>query len=352
MNFDFSDEQRMLADHARQFLSETCTPERLREHITSGAEYDAELWQQMIELGWPALTIPEAAGGLGMGALELCVLAEEVGRTVAPTPFFSTVCLGAEILKRSAAAEAAELLGEVAVGEAIIAVDLQNTGLQLEAGVVSGTLKAVAYGTCANYLIACASGSVVLVDTAAAGVATRRLQPGIDDVISFSAVTLSAVPCVELAAGDEAATLVETVLNQAAVLTAFEQIGGAEVATFMARDYTLERYAFGRQIGGYQALKHRLANMMVKIELARSNAYYGAWAMETAAPELAYAAAVARLSATEAYEFAAEESLHLHGGIGYTWEANCQFYYKRARLLAMSIGNTAFWSERLLAVAE
>lgn len=348
MNFDFSDEQRMLADHARQFLSETCTHERLRTHISSGAEYDAELWQQMIELGWPALSIPEDCGGLGMGALELCVLAEEVGRTVAPTPFFSTVCLGAEVLKRADVAAATELLGKIAGGEAIVAVDLQSTGLSLQGTAVSGTLKAVAYGTCANYLIACADGAVVLVDTAAAGVETARLKPGMDEVISFSSIILDNAPAVILASGDAATALVETVLNQAAVLTAFEQVGGTEVSIYMARDYTLERYCFGRQIGGYQAVKHRLATMLIKLELARSNAYYGAWAMETGAAELPFAAAVARISATEAYEFAAEESLQLHGGIGYTWEANCHFYYKRARLLAMNLGNTAFWSERLL----
>jgi acyl-CoA dehydrogenase len=110
-----------------------------------------------------------------------------------------------------------------------------------------------------------------------------------------------------------------------------------------------ERHAFGRPIGGYQAVKHKLADMTVKTELARSNAWFGAWALADGPAQLDMAAAAARISATEALDYAAQECLHLHGGIGYTWEANCHFYYTRARLLASALGNSAEWGERLLA---
>ncbi|MDX1506537.1 MAG: acyl-CoA dehydrogenase family protein [Spongiibacter sp.] len=356
MNFDFSEDQRMLAEHARKFLSEACDAERLRRHIESGEAYDKALWSQMVELGWPAISIPEEQGGLGMGALELCVLMEELGRVLAPTPFFSTVCLGAEVLRRCAGGESTELLGSIALGEAIIAVDLDSKGLSVnDNGTVSGKLPAVAYASSANYLIAAAEQGgderLVLVAMSADGVQTEALPEGVDELASYQKVMLTEAPAEVLANGGAAREIAQVVADQAAVLTAFEQVGGSEVACFMARDYVLERFTFGRQVGGYQAVKHRLADMMIKIELARSNAYYGAWAMSVGGDKLPLAAAAARVSAIEAYNFAAEENLHLHGGIGYTWEANCHFFYKRARLLAMRGGNIAHWSNKLLAAA-
>ena len=117
---------------------------------------------------------------------------------------------------------------------------------------------------------------------------------------------------------------------------------------FMARDYTLQRYTFGRQLASYQAVKHNLANILVMIELARSNALYAAGALEADAPDLAVAAATARVGATRAYETAARENLQLHGGIGFTWEANCHFHYRRARLLALNLGSAEVWEGRLI----
>ena len=126
----------------------------------------------------------------------------------------------------------------------------------------------------------------------------------------------------------------------AAVLVAFEQVGGAEAAMNMAKEYALERYAFGRQIGSYQAIKHKIADMYVKLELARSNAYYGAMAFAEDAGDLELAARRAHLG-TEAYRFAAQENIQVHGGIGFTWEANTQFHYRRSKLLALSLGSAS-----------
>ena len=138
----------------------------------------------------------------------------------------------------------------------------------------------------------------------------------------------------------------------AAVLVAFEQVGGAEAALNMAKDYSLDRYAFGRQIGSYQAIKHKLADMYVKLELARSNAYYGAMVLAEEGSDLELAAASARISATEAYRFAAQECIQVHGGIGFTWEANPQFHYRRSKLLALSLGSASRWKNRLVAELE
>jgi acyl-CoA dehydrogenase len=142
------------------------------------------------------------------------------------------------------------------------------------------------------------------------------------------------------------------VQERAAVLFAFEQVGGAQRSLEMARDYALERYAFGRPIGSFQAIKHKLADVYVATELARSNAYYGAWALARNAPELPLAAAAARVSANEAFFLAAKENIQVHGGMGYTWEFDCHLYYRRAKLLSLAVGSSRLWKDRLITQLE
>ena len=133
---------------------------------------------------------------------------------------------------------------------------------------------------------------------------------------------------------------------------AFEQTGGAERCLEMAKDYALNRYAFGRTIAGYQAIKHKLADMYVKNEVARSNAYYGAWALNTGAAELPLAAAGARVAATEAFWFASKENIQVHGGMGFTWEVDAHLYYRRSKQLALVAGAAPRWKERLVSQLE
>jgi alkylation response protein AidB-like acyl-CoA dehydrogenase len=135
-------------------------------------------------------------------------------------------------------------------------------------------------------------------------------------------------------------------------MTAFEQIGGADSCLAMAKDYATQRYAFGRLIGSYQAIKHKLADMYVNTELARSNAYYGAWALSTNARELPLAAAAARVSATQAFDYAAKENIQTHGGVGFTWEYDCHFYYKRSRELGLNLGPQRAWKDKLVSALE
>jgi alkylation response protein AidB-like acyl-CoA dehydrogenase len=141
-------------------------------------------------------------------------------------------------------------------------------------------------------------------------------------------------------------------MDRAAVLLAFEQLGGADRCLEMAKGYALERYAFGRQIGSYQAIKHKLADVYVKNELARSNAYYGAWALNAGAAELPIAASAARVAASEAFWFAAKENTQTHGGMGFTWEVDCHLYYRRSRQLALVAGAPAVWKDRLVSQLE
>ncbi len=147
-------------------------------------------------------------------------------------------------------------------------------------------------------------------------------------------------------------SLTDAVLDRAAVLLAFEQVGGADRALEDARGYALERFAFGRPIGSYQAIKHKLADIYIKNELARSNAYYGAWALDDGAGELPVAAAAARVSASEAFWFAAKENLQTHGGMGFTWAVDCHLFYRRAQQLGLVAGGPKAWKERLVGQLE
>jgi alkylation response protein AidB-like acyl-CoA dehydrogenase len=142
------------------------------------------------------------------------------------------------------------------------------------------------------------------------------------------------------------------VLDRAAVLIAFEQLGGAQACLDMAVDYAKNRYAFSRQIGSFQAIKHKLADMYVAIELGRSNAYYGAWALSTESSQLPLAAAAARVAASDAYYFAAKENIQAHGGMGFTWDVDCHLFYRRAKLLAVQAGGPGVWKEKLVRLLE
>ena len=138
------------------------------------------------------------------------------------------------------------------------------------------------------------------------------------------------------------------VLDRAAVLFAFEQLGGADRTLEMARDYALDRIAFGRPIGSFQAIKHILADMYVSATLARSNCYYGAWALSTNSSELAEAAAGARISATEAFQHSSKQNIQVHGGMGFTWEFDCHLYYRRSAALALALGSRGYWEDQLI----
>jgi len=355
MNFEFSEDQEMLRDHSQRFLKEASDTAALRRSLERGEVYDEGLWQQMVELGWPGVAIPEELGGMGLGGLELCVLAEEAGRVLARTPFFPTVCVGAELLKACPGTDLSkQWLPRIAGGEVTLAVslDLQHH-VSLDEGVVNGTTVPLPYSAGASAIVfPVASQGIVYLLLVSADSAAVSYTPveGIDELMSHGCFSFDGASAEVLASGQQASEILAHIRNQAAVLMAFEQVGGAQAACDMTRDYSLERYTFGRPIGGYQAVKHKLADIMVSIELARSNAYFGAWAMsdEEGRDELPLAAAAARLSATEAFDSAAEECLHLHGGIGYTWEADCHFFYKRARVLATSLGGPALWAKQMV----
>lgn len=366
MNFQFSEEQEALRDEARKFLAAQSGREKARAVMDGAATHDAALWRQIAELGWTGLRIPESHGGLGLSILELCVLAEEVGRALSPVPFTSSVLMATELLMASGHEAAMEQwLPKLADGSAIGTVAWMEGDAVRPDGAprlacvgdrLTGTKLPVADGLAADFAIVTAregDGALIiaLVDLKAEGVLRAPCET-VDLVRKSARVDFAHAPCTILARADEAERLRAKCLQGTAVLLAFEGLGGADAAMEMAVDYARERVAFGRRIGGYQAVKHRCADMYIKNQLARSHAYYGAWALLTGAPELALAAAGARVAAIDALQFAAEENVQLHGGIGFTWESDCQFFYRRGRLLALSLGSRTFWSDQLVRALE
>ena len=366
MNFDFSDEQQQLRDQARRFLAERCPPRAVREVLEGRAPYDRELWKGFAEMGFLGVAIPETYGGAGAGQLELCVLAEEVGRVLAPLPFSSTVYLAAEALKLAGStAQQRKWLPLIAAGEAIGTLALfegrgqpspQAIRAMVQDGVLSGVKSPVPDGAIADFAIVVArstTGSreqdigLFLVDLSGDGVAIKALQ-SIDPSRGQAEIRFEAAKAEPLGVSGEGWSLVTQLLDRAAVLIAFEQVGGADRALEMGRDYALDRIAFGRQIGSFQAIKHMLADMYVAATLARSNAYYGAWALSTDAAELPEAAAAARISATEAFQHCAKNNIQVHGGMGFTWEFDCHLYYRRANALALLLGGSSYWEDRLI----
>ena len=367
MNFEFSDEQNLLRDQASGFLAEHCPPSAVRAILEGDAAYDAELWKKIAELGWTATTIPEAHGGLGLSYLELCVIAEELGRVVAPVPYSSSVYLATEaLLLAGSEAQKAAWLPKLATGEAIGAFALaEGAGhpsphtltAHASAGKLNGSKLPVADGDIADFAVVVTrsdagdGASLQLVALDGPGVARTGVQT-IDPTRSHAKIDFDGADAEPLGADGEGWEITRRLMDRAAVLFAWEQVGGANAALEQAKEYALGRYAFGRPIAGHQAIKHKLANIYVKNTLARSNCYYGAWALSTDAQELPVAAATARVAAIQAYYFASKENIQTHGGMGFTWEFDCQFHYRRAKLLSVNIGSEGVWQDRLISAIE
>jgi acyl-CoA dehydrogenase len=357
MNFQFSDEAEALRDQARKFLADKSGRDKARAVMNSGAPHDTTLWAEIVGLGWTALRIPEEYGGLGLSVLELCVLAEEVGRALSPVPFTSSVLLATEaLIIGGTEAQKAKWLPKLADGSAVGTVALAEgtappgtrSKLTILGGKATGVKGPVADAAASDFIILSGPDGLSLVETKAAGVTLTDVET-MDLVRCSSRLTLNGAAVEPLAGGTES---LQAFLQSSAVLLAFEGLGGADCAMEMALAYAQDRVAFGRKIGGYQAVKHRLADMYIKNQLARSHAYFGAWALSTGAAELTQAAAGARIAALDAFQFAAEENVQLHGGIGFTWESDCQFFYRRARTMALSLGSKSHWSDILVRSLE
>jgi acyl-CoA dehydrogenase len=362
MNFDFSEDQKLLQQTARDFLEEYSPLSVCREVLESDQPYATELWNSAAEMGWQGAVIPEEYGGAGFGYLELAMIAHEVGRALSPIPFSSSVYLATEaILKAGSEEQKKRYLPRLASGESIGTLALvekpgqngtESIEARFEGGKLSGVKVPVPDGDIADLAIVAAKSakgvSLVLAELGGGGVKRESLT-SFDPSRSMARLSFEGAPAELLGEDGKGSELADHILDRAAVLLAFEQVGGAERGFELTVEFMQGRYAFGRPISSFQALKHRLADIWVEIQLARSNAYYGAWALSNETAELTVAAAAARIAAIQAFELQAMEMIQLHGGVGFTWEYDCHLFYRRAKLLAVILGNPATWKEKLVA---
>ena len=357
MNFDFSEDQKFVQHTAREYLGEHSTLETCRAVLESETPYDADLWKGVAEMGWLGAAVPESYGGAGLGYLELVLIAEEVGRALAPIPFSSSVylateallCFGSDEQKKQYLPRLAsgELIGTFAFAEGAGETDPASVATRLSGGKLSGEKLPVPDGDVAGIAVVVADGGLALVELDAAGVTVEAVR-SLDPSRSQARLRFSDAPAQLLGDAAKGAEQATSLLDRAAVMMAFEQVGAATRALEITKDFTMGRYAFGRPVASFQALKHRMAELYAAIELARSSSFYAAWALSDDNEELAVAACGARVAASEAFCLAGEEMIQMHGGVGFTWEYDCHLFYRRAQLLNAALGAPGEWREKLI----
>ncbi|MFN3235590.1 MAG: acyl-CoA dehydrogenase family protein [Pseudomonadales bacterium] len=362
MNFDFSDDEKMVRDEAQRYLRNQCDMKVVRQVLEGEAAYSQEVWQGISEMGLLGTAIPEAYGGVGAGYPTLCLVAEQIGRSLAPIPFSSSIYLAAEALLAFGTEEqkqswlpklaSGEVIGTVADVEQRKVLTADSIEVSVQSGKMTGKKLIVADGGIADIAIVLArsgpdSLGLYLVDLGDASV-TKTPIDAVDPTRNTVTLEFANTPVTALSAGDGWQQL-QTIYTRAAVLMAFEQLGGAAAALDMAVAYAKERFAFGRPIGSFQALKHMMADMYVALKLAESNCYYAAWALDTNSDDLDLAAATARVSATQAFQLCSRDNIQVHGGMGFTWEFDCHLFYRRSNYLTLALGGLSSWEEKLVA---
>jgi len=371
MQFAFTEEQEALRDAARSFLADHSSPAHVRAAMETDAGYDPAVWRRIgAELGWTALLIPEAHGGLGLGYVELVGLMEEMGAALLCAPFFSTVCLATNVLLLGANDEQRQqYLPGIAAGTTTATVAITEPGGRWDASgvdlraeargdafVLNGTKSFVIDGHTAELLIVAARHdgsraadgiSLFAVPAATPGI-ERRLLPTMDQTRKQAAITLRdvRVPAAALIGHAGAGwPVLSAALDLAAIALAAEQLGGAQRCLDLSVDYAKQRVQFGRPIGSFQAIKHKCADMLLRVESARSASYYAGWAASVGEAELPVLASLAKAYCSDAYFHCAAEAIQIHGGVGFSWEYDVHLYFKRARSSAILLGDSTYHRE-------
>ena len=330
MDFGLTDDQREIQRTAHELLAERAKPERVREHAEAHTT-DKALWKELCELGWPGIAISEENGGQGLGTIELSILCEELGRTVAPVPFLASAMAACVIEQAGSPEQRERWLGGLASGETIGAL----------AGAVDGTAELVVGGA--------EAGVIVLVEDDGSG---RLLTPEDAEVSRIAAIdpTRSAA---RVSADEGAGEALEDGcpgLGSALVAVSSELVGVCERSLEMTLAYVKERKQFGVPVGSYQAVSHRCAQMLLDTEKARSLTASAAWSADADPDGLAEAAAMAKAASSDAGREVTAGAIQMHGGIGFTWEADVHWLFKRAQIDAVLLGGAGRHRARLAAI--
>lgn len=355
MSLLYDEGQQAIATESRRVLDARTHKDRLLGLLEGTGEYDTTFWDIAVDQGWTALALPEEHGGLDLGLVELGLVAQACGAATAGAPFLTSGYGAALAILHGDAADAKrQWLPRLATGEVRAAMALAERQQPLPPlpevlfdGALHGAKPGVTGGQHADIAVVWARqhGDPVLV-LADMHHVQRAAISGFDNSRGNADLIFDGTPGVVLLAGEDARIVATKVLAAMAVVTAHEQVGGAEALLHIARDYANTRRAFGQVIGGFQSVKHRIAELYGLIEIARANCIHAA--AREGGDDFVTAAAAARLSATEAYDTAARDTIQIHGGIGVTWEAGLHLHMRRARSLAIEQGNMFFWEDLLV----
>ncbi|RDH74059.1 acyl-CoA dehydrogenase [Mycolicibacterium moriokaense] len=351
--FTFTDEQGQLRAAVRKFCADNLDEQTVRQLMASDPPFDETVWARLgAELGVLGLSVPEAAGGVGGTLVDQAVAVEELGASLACGPVFGTVFLAIPALVAAPAGEVRDgLLAELVEGRrtAALAVvdnagafDPDSVAVTADGDALTGTVERVVDAGAADDLLVAARGpdgvALYAVEAAASGV--KRSPLGTLDLTRPQAsIELSGAPGRLVAGPAEADRVIEHALHVGAALLAVEQVGAGQHLLDLAVDYAKSRLQFGRPIGSFQAVKHKLADLLVDLEHARSAAYHAVWALTDGSDDPALAVSIAQATSSAALSRIAADTIQVHGGIGFTWEHQAHLYFKRAVTDAALLGS-------------
>ena len=367
MDFELNETQKLFKDSAREFFAQECPPSLVREMIEKGQPYSESLWNKLVEQGWTGLIFDEEVGGQGLGLVEMAVAFEEMGRALVPGAFLSGVPLaGSLIAKAGSEEQRKKYLRAISEGKAKATVALLEESASWDARRVSLTASVTADGLKLNgkklfvadaktadlIIVAAQAGgelTLAIVNRNAQGVAIKPM-PSIDATRHLYEVVLSDVEVASvdiLAKGDDARLALEHALDVATLALTAEMVGGMQWLLDASVEYAKTRKQFGKPIGQFQAIQHHCANMLLMTESARSAVYYAAWVMGNGLEQATMAVSMAKTYASDAYREVGNLGIQVHGGIGFTWDENIHFYYKRAKASELMFGDAAYHRERI-----
>jgi alkylation response protein AidB-like acyl-CoA dehydrogenase len=358
MYFDLTDEQQAIKSTAKEFLAARYKSERIRELAASEKGFEQSDWDEMAELGWTGLAVPEEWGGQGLGIVDLAVLFEEMGYALAPSPLFTSTITGLALSLWGSDDQRERYLQPLAAGEKRGVPALMDAGAPAHLGgclmeakaegdgvVLDGEKMLVADAAAADFfLVATTDGRRHLVDAGAEGV-TIVAEPSIDITRRLSSVRFENVA---VAAGDSLPAEGPdffAVFHRICVTLAAESTGVAQRTMEMSVEYAKDRKQFDRPIGAYQAVSHRCAQMLLETENSRSAVYGAAWAADAEPESLPLAASIAKAYASDAGWRVPDAAIQVHGGIGFTWEHDLHFFLKRGRQNASMFGDSRMHRE-------
>lgn len=364
MDFDFSQEQRLLADTARNFFQRECPLERVRQLMATETACDKTLWSALTDQGWTGMTLPEEVGGLGLDFVDFCVVMEEMGRASLPGPLFSTFWAASLLERVGAPAQRGPLLSAIASGEKTATVawldghstwDPESITMQAksEGNVIrlAGRKRFVTDGLAADVILTVLrigeTWAVAPVERGAQGVRVHA-TPAMDETrklsdVTFEGATIEASDLLAVRSSED----LERANDIAAVALCAELVGAMQWMLDTSLEYAKSRQQFERPIGAFQGVQHQCADMLMYTESSRSAAYYAAWALGVDDPSATRAAAVAKAYCSEAGRRVGNHACQIHGGIGFTWEHDLHLFYKRTKLSEVLLGDPAYHRERV-----